>query len=389
MKLLDINSKPMETRKKSAVESLSLQWAKKYLQNLRIDPKNEETIDKSNLAEIVSQAGRERTARSLMESLRSASARSWNKTEALLSAEVKRHRLDPCLINPWEIAADSFRIYEKALKVYTQQAPLRQLSIVMKLASVGGPLYEKAMSVYTEQVAPSQLATVIGSDVGQMRDKYTSVDPRIIGFVSMQFHYTSQMLLEPLSSWERSLVGAYFKVIDDHLYMPLQRAYNAAANHDYNSTPLLAVQQLLPHSTQIAKKITQRVIELYPKYRTYTGALSDEAVKISTIRDVEMFQVYLWVCALEGNVAAIQQELFPLCVMLYPTLKVQWELIRQMLHLLGQELNTILNPKQAETLMPYYQVLWNIFSPEVFGELGLDIKSDKIEDEEFWETLFA
>jgi hypothetical protein len=302
-----------------------------------------------------------------MESLRSVSAKAWNKTEALLSAEIKRHHVDANLINPWQVTGDSFGIYQKTLSVYTQQATLRPLSLVMKLSSEGNSLGEQALSVYTSQVAPSQLARVISADIGAMRHKYTSADPRVIGFVSMQFHYTSLHLLQTLDPLEQELVGAYFKVIDDHLYMPLQRAYNAAANHDYQSPALRTVQQLLPVSTEIAQKISQRVIELHPNYYSLSGRLSDPIVKISSVRDVEMFQVYLWVCALEGNIAAIQQELFPLCVMLYPGLKVHWELVRLMLHLLGQEIQTRLTHQQAQTLMPYFQVLRDMFSPEVFG----------------------
>jgi hypothetical protein len=368
---------------KSPVESLAQQWAKKYLQGLHFNVENAETSHELNLESIVSNAGRARTADELMSSLRTISAKAWNKTEALLAREIRRHRINPRLINPWEIAGDSFRIYEKTLEVYTQQAPPRKLSMVMGMAPEGNPLYEKALEIYTEQVAPSHLATVIGRDIGLIRKKYTSADPRVIGFVSMQFHYTSQMLLEKVSSLERSLVGAYFKVIDDHLYMPLERAYDAAAKHDYESPALKAVQLMLPVSTEIAKKICQRVIELYPTYRCYSGFLRESEVKISSIRDVEMFQVYLWVCALEGSVTAIQQELFPLCVMLYPTLKVQWELVRQMLHLLGQEIQNRLPPEPSATLMPYFQVLWEMFSPQVFGALGLeDYSTSGFDDED-------
>jgi Phycobilisome protein len=350
---------------KNAVESLAQQWAKKYVQNLQDDDSAEN--NQQNLLEIVSAAGREKTAKKVMESLRSVSAKAWNKTEALLSAEVKQHNIDPNLINPWEVAGDSFKIYQKSLDVYIQQDISRPLAEVMKLSQGGSVSDEEALAVYTEHAAPSQLATVIGADIGAMRKKYTSADPRVIGFVSMQFHYTSQMLLQPLEPVERSLVGAYFKVIDDHLYMPLQRAYEAAAKHDYDSPALSAVQQLLPVSTQIANKVCQRIIEIYPNYYSMSGALNNPVVKISSIRDVEMFQVYLWVCALEGSIAPIQQELFPLSVMLYPTLKVHWELIRQMLHLLGQEIQSRLTPEQAKTLMPYFQALWQMFSPEVFG----------------------
>lgn len=97
-------------------------------------------------------------------------------------------------------------------------------------------------------------------------------------------------------------------------------------------------------------------MNIYAIYRFYIGFLSDSAVKTSSIRDVKMFQVYLWACGLQ-EISAIKQELFPSFVMLYLTLKVQWELIRQMLHLLGQEIRDRLTPKQPDTLIPYFQVL--------------------------------
>ncbi|MGI2908505.1 hypothetical protein [Tolypothrix sp. VBCCA 56010] len=171
----------------------------------------------------------------------------------------------------------------------------------MKLAREDELLYKKALLISTSQVAPSQLASAISANVGAMHSKYTKDDPRVIGFEIMQFHYTSQMLLEPLSPIERclttsrcasTLVGAYFKVIGDRMYMPLQRAYAASA-----------VQQLLPHSTQIAKNVFQKIVKIYPISRSYTDFLSDSMVKTSLLRDVEMFQVYLWVCALEKDIS--------------------------------------------------------------------------------------
>ncbi|GAX44842.1 hypothetical protein NIES4075_58610 [Tolypothrix sp. NIES-4075] len=201
-----------------------------------------------------------------------------------------------------EIAADSFNIYQTALDVYIKQALLRQLSTVMKLAREDELLYKKALLIYTSHVAPSQLTSVIGANVGAMRRKYTKDDRRVIGFEVMQFHYTSQMLLELLSPVPGLVVGAYFKVIDDRMYMPLQRAY-AAAKHDYDSHALSAIQQILPAGTQIAKNFFQKIVKIYPNYRSYTNLLSDSVVKTSSIRDVEMFQVYFWVCALEKDIS--------------------------------------------------------------------------------------
>ncbi len=367
------------------LESLAWEWAKKYLQNLgKDDPENTGDYTQ-NLQDIVSQVGREQTAQKIMKELRSSSLQAWHQVEALLSPEISRHQIDTIYIDPWQISGDAYSIYEKTLEVYIQQAPLRQLTTIIQLAKVGEPLHQKVMDIYTEQVAPSQLATKIGASVGALRRKYTQNDPRVIGFVSMQFHYTSKILLQKLSPLEGSILSAYFQAIDDHLYMPLQRVYEAAAKYDFNSHPLTVVKQLLPHSTRIAKNISQRITELYPHYRSRNGLLSSAEIQVSSIRDVEMFQVYLWLSVLEQNVSAIQQELFPLCIMLYPTLNVQWELIRQMLHLLVKEINYYLNPQQMEITMPYYHFLWALFSPNVFEKIEFNSNISQLTNIDFRE----
>lgn len=326
-----------ETTAKISAESITQQWAKKYVRKL---------IDSENTWEATSKGVRSLTAQRLLQSLRATTVQGWTKTESLIAKEVQRHGINYKLIDPWEIARDAYYIYEKAL------------------------------SAYAEQIPPRRLCIFIASDVGCMRKKYTAIDPRVIGFVSMQFHYSGQSLLESLPKAEQAIVGTYFKVIDDHLYMPLHRFYEAAAKYDYNSPALESIRKLLPMSSEIAKKIATRIAELYPNYRCYSGSLNEPTVMISSIRDVEMFQVYLWVCVLERSIAAIQQELFPLCVMLYPPLKVRWELVRQMIHLMGIELQVHLEPQQRSLFMPYFQALWDLFSPEVFPETLEDENSN-------------
>lgn len=356
-----------ETLAQQSTESLAQQWAQKYVQNLELSGQENILSDQLDLARVVSQSGREQTAEKLLNALRFVSAQAWNKTEVLLAREVRRHQIDPELINPWEIAADSFRIYDKVLSVYTQQSKSRHLPVSVTLGGnhSSTPVCEKTIEVCTDRVEPSRLSVVVGSDIGRIRQKYTQNDPRLIGFVSMQFHYTSQMLMELLSPLEQMLVGAYFKVIDDHLYMPLQRAYNAAAEHEYNSPILQAVHQWLPLGTDIATKICQQILREYPLYLSHSGKLNNTQVKISSIRDVEMFQVYLWVCALEGNIDVVQQELFPLCVMLYPPLRVDWELVRRLVSLLEQNIKINLKPKSFNIFEPYFLSLEQMFSSEV------------------------
>lgn len=309
------------------VSVLAQQWAKKYIRKL--DAPTEQVKDITEAPSAI--------AKDLTLSLRTASSQAWQRTEKFLGEEVKRHDLDPDLIDPWEISKDIHDIYKRTL------------------------------AKYGESIPPVRLATLIGAEVGRVRRKYTAVDPRVIAFVSMQFHSTGEILLQQQSAEVQNTLRSYFKVIDDHLYMPLHRAYAAAAEHAYDSPTLKLVQQLLPSSTDMAQSICQRVVELYPRHRCHSGLLSHPTVKISSIRDVEMFQIYLWVCLLENSLEALQQELFPLCVMLYPVLNVSWELVQQLVHLLGKEIQQRIQPEEAKVLLPYYLALREMFSPQVFA----------------------
>jgi hypothetical protein len=326
---------PESARKLEIVanQEFSEAWAKKYLRNLAEQDDRIEVLKHSEIASEV--------AKTLTQALRTTSLQAWGRTEALLSEEVIRHQIDPELIEPWAVAKDTHHIYQTAL------------------------------AAYAEQIPPPKFSTRIARDLGKIRQKYTAEDPRIIGFISMQFHYSGQILLNLTPPVQQPSLSAYFKVIDDHLYMPLQRAYHAAAQHDYKAPQLQAVQQLLPLCSEIATKIAERVMELYPNYHSHAGRLSDTKIKISSARDIEMFQVYLWVCVLENNISAVQQELFPLCVMLYPRLKVRWELVRQLIHLLGTEIRSRLEPQHAAYFLPYHESLRAMFSPQVLPDSKL------------------
>ena len=307
--------------------SLASLWAQKYVDKLRAQAALGE-LPGAQLADKVKG------------SLRFASSQAWAKTERLLAAEIPKQRLDPDLIDPWQIAEDSRDLFEAAAE------------------SCG------------EGLSPARFSVQIAPLCGRLRARYSERDPRVLGFLSMQFHYTGQMVLQALSPQERGLFHPYLKVMDDHLYMPLQRMYEGAAAHagDTFSAPLAAVQELLPLVTSVAESICAEVAQRFPGYRCESGPLTDLEVRISSIRDVEMFQVYLGLCVLEGSVAAVQQELFPLCVMLYPPLKVEWKLVRQMLELLDEALRFQLTPASYTVLLPYLRAVQSMFSLEVFLE---------------------
>jgi len=330
------HKRSLPASEKNALHSLAALWARKYVISLTTRDEAEKLRRNKNLFEATSKEGRANTAQTLIQSLTLASAQAWSKTETLLSEEVKRHGINPDLINPWQIAEDSHKLFQRALEAYANRLTARRLSVIL------------------------------GTDFGHIRRKYTAHDPRTLGFVSMQFHYTGMMLLEQLSPPEQALFAPYVKVMDDHLYMPLRDAYEAAANYELDAPILLAVQKLLPVSTRIAQSVCNQVCRSRPNYESYSGPLGSTVVRTSSVRDVEMFQVYLCLCALENSIRSVQQELFPLCVMLYPRLGVRWELVQEMLRIMGWEMHDRLTPDHLDVFLPYLRAFTEMFSLEVF-----------------------
>ena len=326
----------IEAPSKPGIGSLAAIWASRYVRVVNAYGCSEPKHQVENPDELVSEAGRAKTAEVVLRHLNRASAAAWALTDDLLSDEIPKHGIPPEAVDPWQIAADTHS------------------------------LFKLTFQAYAEGKAPQRLSVIVGSRFGKIRQRHTAGDPRVIGFVSMHLHYTGQKLLEKLSPMERSLVCPYFKVMDDHMYMPLRDACEAAANHEMNSPALIAVQHLLSVSTTIAHAVCNHVSRVHPGYETYSGRLVSPTVRTSSIRDVEMFQVYLCLCALEGNLRSVQRELFPLCVMLYPQLNVSWQLVQDMLKVLRWEMYDHLSPEDMRAFLPHLQALTEMFSPAVF-----------------------
>ena len=360
--LVDNLTEDFHNASSAAVPNLANIWAKKYIQNLQADSPKQD-IKSNNLEEILSPERRVATAANLLQSLRFSSAQAWAKTENLLMGQLQAHGISADLIDPWEIATDSRFLLEQTLKVYTENADTRLVAIDLNTDG-----HNLSLSSHTQMPTIGQLSVAIAQSVGKIRKKYTSVDPRAIGFVSMQFHYSGQLLLNSLPTLEKLMVNSYFKVVNDHFYMPLQRCYEAAGNLEYEDIALASVRHLLTLTSEIARRVSQKTLIMHSDYQCYSGVLSSPQIRISSLRDIEMFQVYLCLCVLEKSVASIQQELFPLCIMLYPPLKVSWELVRTLLRLLSQEMHNHLGEEHVQQFQPYLTVLNEMFGDDVLPE---------------------
>ncbi|AFY81148.1 hypothetical protein [Oscillatoria acuminata] len=330
------------------VTSFAQEWAKRYVQKFQSESRGIENPGDRQGNNDPELTTRTQVAQTLRQSLRLCIAQGLSKTEILLASRLKHHEVHCQEVTSWEIAAKTHQIYEQAIALYAQGD------------------------------SPHQLARAIAPILSRLRKVHATSEPLTIAWINLQFYYTGQLLLQQAEETERLCLETYFKVIQDYLNLPLQRLYEAAAKLEWNDAPLQAVRKLLPMSSQIATEICDRIRQLYPQHQSNSGSLNDERIRKSSLRDVEMFQVYLWACVLEQSIASVQQELFPLCVMLYPALGVRWELVRQMLNLLGRQLRDRLTFEEYDLFVPYLRTLWEMFSPAVFSPTEKSDQSEAI-----------
>lgn len=274
---------------------------------------------------------RSRIVSQLLQMLNIAGEIAWNKIEALLGS----HQVLLNFNKKIEIIQDISHLYRKIIEAYAQ--------------------YEQ----------PSRLSVLVGRDIIVIRRKYSSVNALFIAILATEFNYVGKILLDWIPLKSQSVFLLYFKALEDYLHAPLAEIYALAATHPPDSEALIAVQQLLSQTTTIAETIYQRICQSYPDYRSMSGDLRNAMVHYSSVRDIELFQIYLCLCALEGSFRPIQEELFPICVILYPQLKVSWKLVQDMLSNILWQLYYNLSPESFRVFLPYIHALTEIFSDQV------------------------
>ncbi|HBE16678.1 MAG TPA: hypothetical protein DEG17_26480 [Cyanobacteria bacterium UBA11149] len=347
---------------KSPVERLVSLWSKRYnpdLSSLSIDKSK---IMSSDLIKTASLEGREETIAKLKRLVEINCKCAGIQTSALFS-------YIPNIVNLWEsqrIAQLVGQIYDRVLDVYLQQSPSPQLiAEIREIAAINFSDYpQKASTIPGLEIsAIKQLSKGLEGLYQELRQQYlSSRDSRAIGFMSTQFHLSSRLLINRMTVWERLFISPYFKFVEEQVCIPWQRVCIAATKHEINSPALGIVQQLLPVSLDIAKEVHRQAVRLNPNHRSLRGTLDAPDVRASSIRDVEMFQGYLWLCVLEGNTSSVEQELLPLCKMVFPSINVTWELVEQLLPLLVAEIQLRVKPEQMNLVQPYTEAMEKLFS---------------------------
>lgn len=334
-------------------------WSQRYLPDLSILPPQKYSFPATELISYASQAGRSKTV---------------NRLRSLLSIQCELAGLEanalftyiPNIVNLSEarrISPYVKRVYEKVFEIYQQQQPPSQY---LRFLDASRQLFSKVALPALMLPIIHQLSEALEPVLLELQTIYmTAQDRRTIGFLTTQFHFTTKNILQKITPCEQVLIAPYLNFIEEQVCIPWQRL---CAVRSPNSKAFQLITQLLPKTRDISHQVLHQSIRHHPKHASRRGTLMESAVSASTLRDLQMVQGYLYLCVLEESMSAIEQELLPLCLIVFPNIGVAWELVEFMLRSLEQEIFSQIDPAQIWLISPYTGAMRELFADAAQAE---------------------
>jgi hypothetical protein len=335
-------------------------WASRYLPDLALLPSQRTHSFRQQLIAATSEVGRQRTVAQVRQELPLTCEWAVIKTTAVFSSD---NILS--LTDTKSLAVTVAQAYEKVLEVYQDlQFPSDFADLIFR-AHDKTPLLSALTVPFLEQ-----LNNALAPILQRLRDRLLATpDAQAFGFTTTYFHFCSQRILDRLSLCDRILLKPYLQFVEEQVCIPWQRLCSAAARYKPDSPIFLLVEQSLAVSTDISESVYQRAVQLFPNYRSRQGNLNQPQLASSSIRDLNMFQGYLWLCVLERDMTAIEQHLLPLCVTVFPKLGVPWTFVKQGMQMLVEAIFSRLTAEQCKLLRPYTHSLKWMFATPLYDRI--------------------
>ncbi|MBO3462450.1 hypothetical protein G7B40_028270 [Aetokthonos hydrillicola Thurmond2011] len=337
--------KTSQTIQTQSVESLFKLWAQRYV--LDLSSVSNQTL----LLQANSSSGRTLTVNKLKDRVLDINCQmAWIQTKTLYN--YIRNILD--LNEARRITQFALRVYTKLLEIYQQHALSEKALTTAQLDSHS--VCGLSTSQINELLYGLEPTLIIFQEQHQV-----SKDWRALGFMTSQLNFTNSLILNKLTCFEKVLLSPYLKFVEEQVSSPWQRVCYAAAQYQLDSPSLIIVEHLLPAADEIARAVYQQLAELLPHHHSRRGALNHPGIAHSCIRDLSMFQAYLWLCVLERSLSPIEQELLPLSVMVVEGVEIKWELTQKWCQFLCDEIIRRVYSQHQALLLPYTIGLQQIF----------------------------
>ncbi|NEQ54736.1 MAG: hypothetical protein F6K11_32195 [Leptolyngbya sp. SIO3F4] len=162
-------------------------------------------------------------------------------------------------------------------------------------------------------------------------------------FLTTQINLTSAAILAVLDPVEQAMVKPYFDLLEEYVSIPWQRLCLTANQYVQSSPQCQLVERMLMSVSDISLAVYKRWSHQFSAYAGARGGLNDLKIRRSSLRDFDMFQVYLWLCLLQGNLEPITKELVVFCNLVFKGIGIPWKMTIEGTRLLLNEILGQLN----------------------------------------------
>lgn len=331
-------------------------WAARYIPDLSLIPLQARRLVSRRLGQMISAPNRQATAAKINQNLISDCAFAGMQAQRICAAAGTLLDMREATILSVQVRA----VYEKLLELYVEEFVFAP--VLESLSQYDGPAEKVRASL---KILPRFTTLIQETEplLNELQKLYLSSENHLaIGFLTTQLHLTRHRILERLDAYERLWLNSYFQLVEEQVCMPWQRISQAAANPSLPLEKSTMVQQVLPLSQEIGKAVYQRAVLHHPGHQSRQGRIQCLGVEKSSIRDMSMFQAYIWLCVLEDSVSVIEGELLPLCLMVFPSADVDWQLVENGITWLLEAMATHMTPEQQVILAKSGEPIKELFA---------------------------
>jgi hypothetical protein len=249
------------------------------------------------------------------------------------------------------LADASLRLYQQLFDLYQQHAPCIAPSLNQSLALASGSEWAASGWGIPDLQQLAQALEPILLEFQQFHQQ--AQDWRSIGFLTTQLNFCNDWLTGSLTPPELLLLSPYLRFVEEQVAHPWQQVCAAGAQYTLNDPVLLLVESMIPMAGGIAHVVYRQLQEQLPSHQSRRGTLKHSGVTHSCLRDLKMFQSYLWLCVLKQSMTPVEEELLRLCIMVLPSVEVKWKLIELWIQTLADEIICRIEPSQHHYVLPY------------------------------------
>ncbi|MEM7063554.1 MAG: hypothetical protein AAF572_10370 [Cyanobacteria bacterium P01_B01_bin.77] len=293
------------------------------------------------------------------------------------------HKMRACLASDWGLAAAETQALLLAAGVSIDSWDLQNLSIhIHKVyetlidgyehSFIFSPILERLYDIESETGRLEAAALVIpkfetlmltlGPMLHELKALYfSSINRHLVGFMTTHIHFTQRLILSHLSIDERLWLEPYLQLLDELACMPWQRICSMASVATHHPDLVALVKRMLPKMGAISLLTYQKALQAYPHHISYQGRLHSTAVQRSSMRDLNMFQTYIWLCFLEDDLSAIEKKLLPICVQSFSLTNVKWELVNFAIATLIEGIQQQLTPAENYLFAAHSDAIQTLF----------------------------